>query len=50
MAAPILGGELSVSNIQVIDFVVSINILGQLHRQVRDLPPGTRISKFRFES
>jgi hypothetical protein len=29
--APILGGELSVSNIQVIDFVVSVNILGQLH-------------------
>jgi hypothetical protein len=49
-AAPILGGELSVSNIQVIDFVVSVNILGQLHRQVRDLPPGTRISEFRFES
>ncbi len=49
-AAPILGGELSVSNIQVVDFVVSVNILGQLHRQVRDLPPGTRISEFRFES
>jgi Domain of unknown function (DUF1851) len=48
--APILGGELSVSNIQVIDFVVSVNILGQLHRQVRDLPPGAQISEFRFES
>jgi hypothetical protein len=35
--APILGGELSVSNIQVIDFVVSVNILGQLHGGVNTL-------------
>jgi hypothetical protein len=42
--APILGGKVSVENIEVTGFVVSINILGQLHRQVHDLPPGTRIS------
>jgi Domain of unknown function (DUF1851) len=44
--APVLGGEIGVDNIEAIDFVVSINILGQLHRQVRDLPPGTQISRF----
>ena len=41
---------LSVSNIQVIDFVVSVNVLGQLHRQGRDLPPGAQISEFRLDS
>jgi hypothetical protein len=28
------------------DFDVALTIAGQLHRQVRDLPPGTRISGF----
>jgi len=31
-------------NVEVIDFVVSLNIAGQIHEQVRDLPPGTPIS------
>lgn len=47
--APVLGGEPGLSNIEVIDFVVSLNILGQIHRQVRDLPPGTRISGFTID-
>jgi hypothetical protein len=42
--APVLGGEIGPGNIEAIDFVVSVNILGQLHKQVRDLPPGTKIS------
>ncbi len=42
--APVLGGQVAVSNVEVIDFVVSINILGQLHKQVRNLPPGTPIT------
>jgi hypothetical protein len=42
--APVLGGAIAVGNVEVIDFVVSVNILGQLHKQVRDLPPGTPIS------
>lgn len=41
---PVLGGELSVDNLGVIDFVVGLNIAGQIHEQVRDLPPGTPIS------
>ena len=31
------------------DRLVSLSIAGQLHRQVKDLPPGTRISGFAFE-
>jgi hypothetical protein len=41
---PKLGGELGASNVEVIDFVVGLGIAGQIHRQVRDLPPGTPIS------
>lgn len=41
---PILGGELIPDNIGVIDFVVGLNIAGQIHEQVRDLPPGTPIT------
>ncbi|MCU7728936.1 DUF1851 domain-containing protein [Actinoplanes sp. KI2] len=41
---PALGGSIDVSNIGVIDFVVGVNISGQLHDQVRDLPAGTRIT------
>jgi hypothetical protein len=42
--APVLGGKIDLGNIEVIDFTVSLHILGQLHKQVRALPPGTRIS------
>jgi hypothetical protein len=42
--SPVLGGPIEVGNIGVIDFVVGVNIAGQLHDQVRALPPGTAIS------
>jgi hypothetical protein len=38
---PILGGEIVVDNVSAMDFVVSLNIAGQLHDQIRGLPPGT---------
>ena len=41
---PVLGGAFAVDNIVVADFVVSVNIAGQLHSQLKDLPPGTKIS------
>jgi hypothetical protein len=44
--APILGAAIAVENIEVMDFEVIVHITGQLHRQVRDMPPGTRISGF----
>jgi len=43
---PIIGGQTVTENIQTIDFDVAPTISGQLHRQVRDLPPGTPISGF----
>ena len=43
---PVLGGALDVDNVHTIDFVVALNIAGQLHDQIRGLPPGTRISGF----
>jgi hypothetical protein len=42
--SPALGGPIEVSNIGVIDFVVGVNIAGQLHDQLRRLPAGTAIS------
>jgi hypothetical protein len=41
---PRLGGPLEVGNVEVVDFVVGVNIAGQIHRQIRDLPPGAKIS------
>ncbi|MCU1414696.1 MAG: uncharacterized protein JWN80_2036 [Microbacteriaceae bacterium] len=40
---PALGGPMSAENLCVADFVVSVNIAGQIHSQIRDLPPGTSI-------
>lgn len=41
---PVLGGSMELDNLQVLDFVVALNLAGQVHDQVRGLPPGTRIS------
>ena len=40
---PVLGGSTDVSNIEVSDFVVALDIAGQIHKQVLMLPPGTPI-------
>lgn len=42
---PILGGELAVENLKATDFEVALNIAGQIHDQVRDLPEGTRVAR-----
>jgi hypothetical protein len=41
---PSLGGALDAENLRPMDFVVAINIAGQIHTQIVDLPPGTRVS------
>lgn len=41
---PVLGGVTEPSNVELSDFVVALNLAGQIHNQVRDLPPGTPIS------
>lgn len=40
---PILGGELSLDNVEISDMVLSLTVAGQLHRQVKDLPPGATV-------
>jgi hypothetical protein len=41
---PALGGQLDISNVEVSDFVVAVNIAGQIRDQIRNLPPGTKIT------
>jgi hypothetical protein len=41
---PVLGGELDAANVSALDFVVAVDLAGQIHDQVRKLPPGTPIS------
>ncbi len=45
---PVLGGQFVVENLLPKDFVVSLNISGQIHNRVRNLPPGTRISSIKI--
>lgn len=40
---PILGGDLTLANVEIGDLAVSLSLAGQLHRQVKDLPPGAHI-------
>jgi len=47
---PVLGGAIDdPDNVEESDFVVCLNIMGQIHNQVRDLPPGTTIGKVVIE-
>ncbi len=43
---PVLGGKLDLANVEVVDFIVGLHLSGQIHNQVRTLPPGTSISGF----
>jgi len=40
---PALGGPIDIANLTATDFVVAVNIAGQIHEQVRNLPAGTKI-------
>ncbi|MFD1987904.1 T6SS immunity protein Tdi1 domain-containing protein [Mesorhizobium newzealandense] len=42
---PVLGGKMSVEQMQTTFFVVKVHIAGQIHGQIKDLPPGTKINK-----
>jgi hypothetical protein len=42
---PALGGPFDVSNVGAMDFVVKLNITGQLLGQLRKMKPGTKISR-----
>jgi hypothetical protein len=45
---PILGGPIAPANFKPVDLSVHFSVLGQINRQVRDLPPGTKISNVKF--
>ena len=47
---PVLGGALDLANVEVSDFVVAVNLAGRLHDQVKNVPPGTRISGFQIDN
>lgn len=41
---PILGGQQDVANVELSDFTVALGLSGQIHDQIRDVPPGTPIT------
>lgn len=45
---PALGGEFTPDNFEPTDLQVHFNLLGQVHRQIKDLPPGTPIDEIRL--
>lgn len=45
---PVLGGKIALDNFEPIDVNVHVGVLGQIHRQVKDLPPGTPIDQIRL--
>ena len=47
-APPIPGAALNADDVETLDFVVGLSIAGQLHEQISDLPPRTRISGLTF--
>ena len=46
---PILGGEYEPSNFEPTDLSVHFSILGQIHKQVKDLPAGTPVSEIQIK-
>ena len=45
---PVLGGDYSAENFEAIDMEVHFSFAGQIHRQVKDLPDGTKIGEVKF--
>ncbi|GAA3763534.1 hypothetical protein GCM10022225_56810 [Plantactinospora mayteni] len=41
---PVAGGPVTLDNIHALDFVVGVNVAGQIHGQVKDLPEGAEFS------
>jgi len=46
---PVLGGAFGTDNYEPMDLEVHLSIQGQIHRQVKDLPPGTPISSIKLK-
>ena len=46
---PVFGGQIEPDNFEPTDLSVHFSILGQIHRQVKNLLPGTSISNIKIE-
>lgn len=46
---PVLGASTTVENLQLMDFEIYVSLQGQLHRQLKELPPGARITGFVYD-
>jgi len=46
---PVLGGEYATENLEPTDIRIHFSILGQTHRQVRDVPDGTPITDVKVD-
>lgn len=42
---PIMGGAIEADNIEPHNIIAYETVVGALHKQIRDLPPGTKVSK-----
>lgn len=47
---PVLGGPFDVANLVATDFVVAVNIGGQIHDQLRGSPRGTKVRQVTVDS
>lgn len=46
----VLGGDYTPDNFEPTDIEVHFSFAGQIHQQVKDLPPGTKINSIKFTS
>jgi hypothetical protein len=46
---PALGGDYSPDNFEPTDMSVHFSFTGQIHEQIKDLPPGTKINSVQFQ-
>ncbi len=44
----ILGGKAESENVVIMDLKVWIHLIGQIHEQVKDLPPGTKVNEIKI--
>jgi hypothetical protein len=45
---PVLGGRIELSNIEITQLSVYASLMGQIHQQVRNLPPGAKIKEIKI--
>jgi hypothetical protein len=48
LVPPVLGGKIGIDNISIMNLAVSMSLLGQLHRQVKNMPEGYKITDFKL--